>query len=83
MVTVGEGSDGGNNSVKVDIEWENEVARNILSLYQTRLRVEMTEKRGTVEEESDVRSQYEGSDSWPILSGARVALVGVFSMNFK
>lgn len=56
VVTAGEGSDGGNNSAKVDIEWENEIARNILSLYQTRLRVGMAEKRGTMEEESDVRS---------------------------
>lgn len=41
----------GGSPVKVDTEWENEIAKNILSLYQTKLKAELDEKRGAREEE--------------------------------
>lgn len=44
------------NPAKVDTEWENEIAKNILSLYQTKLKAELTEKRGDMEEKNTVRS---------------------------
>lgn len=40
-----------NNPAKVDTEWENEIAKNILSLYQTKLKADLDEKRGAREDE--------------------------------
>lgn len=51
-----EGCGGASSPAKVDSEWENEIARNILSLYQTKLKVELIKKRGTREEELEVSS---------------------------
>lgn len=44
----------GGSPAKVDTEWENEIAKNILSLYQTKLKAELDEKRGAREEELGV-----------------------------
>lgn len=46
------GDDGG--ATKVDIEWENTIAKNILSLYQTKLKVDLDEQRSAKEEELGV-----------------------------
>lgn len=54
---VGEGVSGGigvaegGNPAKIDSEWENEIAKNILSLYQTKLKAELDAKKGTREDE--------------------------------
>lgn len=43
------------NPAKVDVEWENEIAKNILSLYQTKLKAELYQRRGPREGELGVR----------------------------
>lgn len=50
----GGGSGGDANSAKVDTEWENEIAKNILSLYQTKLKDELDKKREARKEEAGV-----------------------------
>ena len=49
---IGGGDDG--NSAKIDTEWENEIAKNILSLYQTKLKDELDKRREAREEEAGV-----------------------------
>lgn len=39
------------NPAKVDSEWENEIAKNILSLYQTKLKADLDAKKGAREHE--------------------------------
>ena len=51
---IGGSSGGQENSAKVDTEWENEIAKNILNLYQTKLKDELDKKRGAREEEAGV-----------------------------
>lgn len=53
-IGVGGGRGGQGNSAKVDTEWENEIAKNILNLYQTKLKDELDKKRGAREEEAGV-----------------------------
>ena len=43
-----------NNPAKVDTEWENEIAKNILSLYQTKLKADLDMKRDAEDEERSV-----------------------------
>lgn len=45
----GGAEDGG--PAKVDTEWENEIAKNILSLYQTKLKADLDVKKGAKENE--------------------------------
>lgn len=46
---------------RIDVEWENEIAKNILSLYQTKLKDELDKKRGADqgEDTSQVREEEE------------------------
>lgn len=50
----GDGADGENSPVKVESEWENTLARNILSLYQTKLKAELDVEESDREEGSMV-----------------------------
>ncbi|CAB1096699.1 unnamed protein product [Ectocarpus sp. CCAP 1310/34] len=46
------GGDGNNgNPAKIDTEWENEIAKNILSLYQTKLKADLDGKTNAKEED--------------------------------
>lgn len=47
--TGGDGEDG--NPAKIDTEWENEIAKNILNLYQTKLKVDLDGKQNAKEED--------------------------------
>ncbi|CAM9350178.1 unnamed protein product [Ectocarpus sp. 12 AP-2014] len=47
--TGGDGDDG--NPAKIDTEWENEIAKNILSLYQTKLKADLDGKKNAKEED--------------------------------
>lgn len=53
----GEGASGGTgaaedgNPAKIDSEWENEIAKNILSLYQTKLKADLDARKGAREDE--------------------------------
>ncbi|CBN79078.1 expressed unknown protein [Ectocarpus siliculosus] len=47
--TGGDGEDG--NPAKIDTEWENEIAKNILSLYQTKLKADLDGKKNAKEED--------------------------------
>lgn len=49
----GAGEDG--SPAKVDTEWENEIAKNILSLYQTKLKADLDVKKSAKEDELAVR----------------------------
>lgn len=49
-----EGDDGHDNPAKVDTEWENEIAKNILSLYQTKLKADLDMKKDAEDDERTV-----------------------------
>lgn len=58
MVEGGDGEDGADSPVKVGSEWENTLARNILSLYQTKLKAEFDVKKSGRDEGSMVSFAY-------------------------
>lgn len=51
----GNGGPGDESPAKIDSEWENEIAKNILSLYQTKLKVDLDVKKNAKENELMVR----------------------------
>ena len=50
----GDGGAEGESTAKIDTEWENEIAKNILSLYQTKLKADLDVKRSAKEHELTV-----------------------------
>lgn len=53
----GNGGAEGERSAKVDTEWENEIAKNILSLYQTKLKADLDDKESAKQNELMVRKE--------------------------
>eukprot|EP00752_Nemacystus_decipiens_P002057 g1969.t1 len=53
----GDGGSKEESSAKIDTEWENEIAKNILSLYQTKLKADLDVKKNAKEDEQMRKQQ--------------------------